>query len=103
MDNAIAHARGFCIVFALSLLIGGALAFLPINPIEFLFYTQVLDGFLLPLLVIILLVLCNDKKVMGKNVNSLWKNIIGIILVIVLAVLDVLLLEEMFGLFGGLL
>ena len=90
-------AKGFYFVFILALFIGSALAFLPINPIHFLFYTQILDGFLTPFLAIILLSLCNNREVMGDYTNTKLKNAFAIALIMLLLVLDVLFLREVFN------
>ncbi len=97
LNKKIISAKGFYFVFMSSLLVGSLLAFTPINPIHFLFYTQVLDGFLTPLLVVILLLLCNNRKIMGKYVNNWWKNSIALVLLLILGILDILLIGTLIG------
>ncbi len=92
-------AKGFYFVFILSLFVGATLAFFPINPIHFLFYTQILDGFLTPFLALILLSLCNNKEIMGEYTNTKLKNFFAILLIIILVVLDLMLLSQIFGIF----
>jgi Mn2+/Fe2+ NRAMP family transporter len=94
LNKKVFSAKGFYFVFMLSLLVGSALTFLPINPIHFLFYTQILDGFLTPFLAIILLSLCNNKEIMGIYVNTRLKNLFGIMLVVILLALDIMLLMQ---------
>jgi len=97
LDKKVFSAKGFYSVFVLSLLVGSLLSFLPISPIQFLYYTQVLDGFLVPFLIIFLLVLCNNKKVMGKYTNTKLKNLLSIILLVILGVLDIFLIGNLLG------
>jgi Mn2+/Fe2+ NRAMP family transporter len=49
--------------------------------------SQVVNGVLLPAVLIFMLILINDKGIMGEHVNSLWYNAISIILSVVLALL----------------
>lgn len=92
-------AKGFYFVFILSLFVGAMLAFFPINPMHFLFYTQILDGFLTPFLALILLLLCNNKEIMGEYTNTKLKNFFAILLIIILVVLDLMLFSQIFGIF----
>jgi len=85
-------AKGFYTVFVLSIVIGVIIALLHQNPVKLMFYTQVLDGFLTPILIGILLLICNNKKIMGDYTNSRMYNILGMILLVTMLVLDGLLL-----------
>ena len=74
----VGHARGFYGVIALATLIGVALNFLGVNPIQALVYTAVLNGVAtVPLLALILLV-ANNRKVMGEHTNGWLGNVFGI-------------------------
>ncbi len=92
LDRKFSFAKGFYFVFLASLLVGAILAFLPINPMHFLYYTQVLDGLLLPFLIVILLLLCNNRSVMGPDVNTKWKNIIALVFLIFMCIVDAFLI-----------
>jgi Mn2+/Fe2+ NRAMP family transporter len=70
-----AQKRGFYLVLAGSLVGGGVIAFWPnFQPAHALFYSQVLDGVLLPAVMLILLVLSHDRLVMGNARNPRWVN-----------------------------
>ncbi len=58
--------------------------------------TQTLDGILLPVLLVFIFILANDKSLLGRHRNSLLLNIISFITVIVLIGLDILLLLNSF-------
>lgn len=79
LSDKVAKARGFYTVLTLSILIGIAISLSGISPIRALFYSQVLDGILGPILIILILFLCNDKKVMGKFTNPFFDNLFGIL------------------------
>ena len=58
-------------------LLGMLINFLPIPPFQLLYYTAVLNGLVAPPLLIMILVICNNKKIMGKRTNSIWSNLFG--------------------------
>ena len=71
------NAPQFYVVIGLAFLIAMELAVSAVNPIKALFYSQVLDGLIAPVLVILLLVLTSSRKLMGDFVNGLPTKIIG--------------------------
>ncbi len=77
-------AKGFYAVITLSMILGIMIAFLKINPIKALFYSQVLSGILGPFLLILIILLCNNPKIMGKYTNKRFDNIFGWLAVIVM-------------------
>jgi Mn2+/Fe2+ NRAMP family transporter len=75
LGSKAAQARGFYLVLVLSLVGGGLISLWPnFRPAHALFYSQVLDGVLLPLVMLILLVLSNDRQIMGPARNPHWVN-----------------------------
>ena len=89
------NAPQFYIVLGLSLLVGVQLAVSDVNPIKALFYSQVLDGLIAPVLVVLLLLLTSSRKVMGDFVNGLTTRIIGWVAVGVLIAADVALVYSL--------
>jgi len=68
-------ARGFYVVLAAALCGGALIALLPdFHPADALYYSQVLDGILLPAILFILLMLSNDRRVVGATHNPAWVN-----------------------------
>ena len=51
--------------------------FVGINPLDALFWTSVINGFLAPPLLVIILVIANKKSIMGSHVNPRWLNVLG--------------------------
>lgn len=51
--------------------------FVGINPIQALFWSAVINGLLAPPLLILLMLIANNRRIMGKHVNG-WKlNLFG--------------------------
>ena len=69
-------ARAFYLVLAAALGGGALISLLPdFEPAQALYYSQVLDGVLLPAILLILLVLSNDRRIVGAgNRNPTWVN-----------------------------
>jgi len=85
------EAKVFYGIIIFTLLISGALILIPNVPLLSIMLTsQVINGMLLPFILIFILKLVNNKKLMGKHVNSKAYNIIAWITVAVLIGLTVL-------------
>ena len=84
LSDKVNQAKGFYTVLTASLLVGVGIAISGINPIQALLYSQVLNGILGPLLVVLILFICNDKKIMGNYVNRWFDNLFGWLSVVVM-------------------
>jgi NRAMP (natural resistance-associated macrophage protein)-like metal ion transporter len=71
------RAKGFYAVIALACVIGMALNFININPMDALFWTAVLNGILAPPLLVMIMLVSNNPKIMGGRVNSPLLNVLG--------------------------
>jgi len=86
-----AQARGFYLVLAGSLVGGGLISLAPnFRPADALFYSQVLDGVLLPVLMLMLLILSNDRRIVGDVRNPAWVNWMAVITIVVTLAADFL-------------
>ncbi len=85
-------APGFYITMVISLIIGLMIHFIGISPIQALIYTAVLYGITAPVLIALILHICNQKKIMGKFTNNKWSNIFGVITFLLMTVSSILLL-----------
>jgi len=74
MDNKVSDAKGFYIVFVGAMIVGDLIDLSPISVVDALYYSQVLDGILLPFLLVIALMLSNNKNIMGQYTNSRFNN-----------------------------
>lgn len=84
LNKKFRQAPGFYITMIISLAIGLLIPILGISPIKALLYTAVLYGITAPLLIGIILHICNQKKIMGEYTNGKWANIFGIITFIIM-------------------
>jgi Mn2+/Fe2+ NRAMP family transporter len=57
--------------------IAAAMNFLGINPMKALVYSGIVQGFSTPPLLLLIMLLTNNRKVMGKQVNSRGMNVLG--------------------------
>ena len=78
----------------LFVLVAMELAISAVNPIKALFYSQVLDGLIAPILVILLLVLTSSKKLMGDFANGWLTITIGWMAGTVMVLADVALVYQ---------
>ena len=77
LDKKPGQAKGFYLVMASSTLGALLINYLGVNPIKALFITAVINGFLAPPLLIGLMIVSNDRKIMGGRVNGMLLNILG--------------------------
>jgi NRAMP (natural resistance-associated macrophage protein)-like metal ion transporter len=78
LDKRFNQAPGFYITMAVSLCAGLCLDFLNISPIQALIYTAILYGLTAPVMIALVLHICNSPKIMGAAVNSKASNMLGI-------------------------
>ena len=64
-------------VMTAAMLIGVGLTFTPIDPISLLLWSAVTNGLLAPPLIIIVMVICNNRTVMGSFRNGASLNAFG--------------------------
>lgn len=86
LDKKFHEAKGFYITLIIAMTMGLAINFSGISPIKMLFYTAVLYGVIAPVLIALILHICNNKKIMGEYTNSVVMNIIGIITLLLMTV-----------------
>jgi Mn2+/Fe2+ NRAMP family transporter len=86
------EAIGFYLVYAGLIGLAAALVLIPDSPLGLLtMAVQVLAGVLLPSATVFLLLLCNDKAVLGPWVNGRWLNLFTGSVIAVLVVLSIIL------------
>lgn len=77
LDKKFNEARPFYIIIAISLILGLSLNYIGITPIQGLIYSAILYGLTAPVLIAIILHICNNKKIMGEFTNKKRANILG--------------------------
>ncbi len=83
--------EGFYLILTFALVISLVLALVRIDPIQLLFWANVLSGVLSPILIVYLLLVGNSRKVMGEHRLSLLINVGLVITVLVMSVAAILL------------
>jgi NRAMP (natural resistance-associated macrophage protein)-like metal ion transporter len=76
-DKRPRRAKAFYWLIAGSTLLGMMINFVGVNPIKALFLTAVINGFLAPPLLVLIMLVSNNRKVMGERVNGTALNIAG--------------------------
>src|SRR5580693_8432271 len=86
------QAKGFYVMYAALIAGAAAIVLIPGAPLGLLIEgVQVLAGVLLPSATVFLLLLCNDKAVLGPWVNGRWTNAISSAIIAVLITLSLIL------------
>jgi Mn2+/Fe2+ NRAMP family transporter len=96
MNKKFYEARGFYITLIVSLSIGLLILFTPITAVQALIYSAVLYGLVAPVIIGIILHICNNKKIMGEYTNTVWANIWGILTLVVMSAAAIALLYFLF-------
>jgi NRAMP (natural resistance-associated macrophage protein)-like metal ion transporter len=96
LDKKFSEAKGFYITIVISLVLGLCMDFLGISPINALIYTAVLYGLTAPVMIAIILHICNNKKIMGDFTNGILSNVLGVVTFILMTVAGVAMLYLQF-------
>jgi NRAMP (natural resistance-associated macrophage protein)-like metal ion transporter len=84
-------AKGFYWVITAATVVAMLIVYVGVKPMDALFWTAVINGFLSPPLLIIILMIANDKKVMGRRANGAILNFLGLTATIFMAVAAIVL------------
>ncbi|MDP1884505.1 MAG: divalent metal cation transporter [Candidatus Moranbacteria bacterium] len=85
LEEKFSHAKGFYLVITFSILVGLSLNFFQINPIKALYYSAFLNGIIALPLLIAIMVVGDDKKIMGQETNPVWVRIFGWMAIVFMA------------------
>ena len=77
LDTKPWEAKQFYAIIAASTLVGMLINFTGINPITALFWTAVINGLLSPPLLILIMLVSNNREVMGERTNGRLVNALG--------------------------
>jgi NRAMP (natural resistance-associated macrophage protein)-like metal ion transporter len=92
LDKSFNEAKFFYWLYSLLLFAGAAIVLIPNFPlVKFSILSQVLNGILLPLVLIFMLKLINKHELMGKYTNTRWWNTIAWITVVIMIALSLVL------------
>ena len=85
------------IVWISTLLVGAIIALTGFNPIQIIVIAQAANGLLLPIVAILLMIVMNNKRIMGKYTNGIVSNILGWLIVAVVVFLAGYQYADIFG------
>ncbi len=77
LDLTPRRGRRFYLVFGAAVVAGMALNLAGTNPIRMLFLSAVLNGLLAPPLLLLVMLVGNNRAIMGKHANGRWLNLLG--------------------------
>jgi Mn2+/Fe2+ NRAMP family transporter len=82
------NAPEFYIVVGVAFLVAMELAISAVDPIKALFYSQVLDGLIAPVLIVLMLMVTSSRKLMGDFANGILTKVFGWAAVAVMVLAD---------------
>jgi Mn2+/Fe2+ NRAMP family transporter len=71
------EAKGFYVTIIVVTAVAAGMNFIGVNPMKALVYSGIVQGFSTPPLLLLIMLLTNNRKVMGAQVNSCWMNVLG--------------------------
>ena len=90
LNHRFAEAPVFYVIFGGMILLGMVFALLPSIPLfDLMILSQTINAVLLPLILVLFLIIANDRNIMGKWVNSSLANILTILLIAVVVLATV--------------
>ena len=97
MDNKVSDAKGFYFVFVGALIFGNIIDMVPsISVVDALYYSQVLDGMLIPVLIAITLFISNNKAIMGKYTASRFSNFFSSLAMVITLALSCIMFYQLY-------
>ncbi|MBS1564756.1 MAG: divalent metal cation transporter [Bacteroidetes bacterium] len=96
LDKKFAEAKPFYISIIVSLGVGLLLNFTGISPMKALLYTAILYGLTAPVMIAIILHICNNKKIMGEYTNNGFQNVLGILTLVLMTAAAAALIWSLF-------
>ncbi len=92
IDRPWYRAKAFYAVIVAASLIGMLINFTNISAVSALFYSAVINGLIAPPLMVIIMLVANNERVMGRQVNSRVVNVVGWSATLIMGVAAILML-----------
>ncbi|MFA4985360.1 MAG: Nramp family divalent metal transporter [Candidatus Brocadiia bacterium] len=87
VDRKFAEAPQFYLLYTLLILFGAGIAMIPgINLFSIMLVSQIINGVLLPIIILFILLLVNDREIMGEYRNGPITNTISVIAMILVGI-----------------
>ena len=91
MDKTWGEAPAFYWLYTILIVVGAGFILIPNIPlIKVMFWSQVINGVMLPFVLIFMLLLINNPDIMGEYINSRTYNVISWIVVVVMIALTLM-------------
>jgi Mn2+/Fe2+ NRAMP family transporter len=98
IDKSWREAPAFYWLYTILIAVGAGLMLIPrINLIKVMFWSQVINGVMLPFVLIFMLMLINNRDLMGDYVNNRGYNFITWIIVVIMIILTLLMVITSFS------
>jgi len=95
LSRTFREAPIFLGIFTALILVGGTVALIPgIPQIRLLLFTQTVNGVLLPVILVAILSLANNREIMGEYRNTIWFNLAAGTTTVVISLLSLLLIGK---------
>ncbi|OPY72702.1 MAG: Divalent metal cation transporter MntH [Syntrophorhabdus sp. PtaU1.Bin050] len=92
------EAPQFISIFTILLMMGALIIMIPNIPlIKVMWFSQIINCLLLPVILIFMLLLINKTELMGEMKNSLWMNVVAYASTVILIILNSILLYNTFS------
>jgi Mn2+/Fe2+ NRAMP family transporter len=93
IDRRLREAPVFFGIYTAFILLGAGIILLPIRSlVQAMMASQTLNGVLLPIILVVMLILINDRRLMGRFVNGRLFNLLAWAMVVILILLTLILL-----------
>ena len=90
------EANAFYGIIIISTVIGLAVNFFGFDPIKVLLYTAVANGLIAPVILILIVLLSNNKKVMGDRINHPITSVLGWLITAIMIIAGVATIISLF-------
>jgi NRAMP (natural resistance-associated macrophage protein)-like metal ion transporter len=77
LDQKPRRAKFFYAMIVVPTLIGIVIDFVGVNPVRALFWTAVINGFVAPPMLVVIMLIANNRTIMGERMNGRWTNVMG--------------------------
>lgn len=89
VNKDFAQAPQFYVLYTALIAVGASVVLIPgVSLVKVMFWSQVINGLLLPVIVVFILLLVNDRKIMGEYVNGKVYNVLCWAAVVCLALIS---------------
>ncbi|MGH2563136.1 MAG: NRAMP family divalent metal transporter, partial [Ginsengibacter sp.] len=97
LDKKFSEAKGFYITIIVSLLVGLFINLTKITPFQALYVTAIVYGVTAPVMIGVILHICNNKKIMGNETNGTLSNVLGIFTFLLMTIAAIALIYFQFN------